>query len=120
VKNLKKITKYFGCFILGIVLTIFLTPILSAVKEFLLGFEVQSMASFPYGHMARLYTNPGFGEQHFTLEVDGKNVWSSGDAAGGDLDEKLIWDKTGRIVSLELDGEKVFSYDAEFKKRIEK
>jgi hypothetical protein len=118
-EKLKKIAGYFICFVLGIIFTILITPVLAIFKEPLFGYEIQSMASFPYGHMARLYTNPGLGNQNFTLEIDGKNVWNSVDAVGGDLDEKLIWDKTGRIISVELAGKKVFSYDAEFKKRIE-
>ncbi len=118
--KLKKIAKYFGCFILGIIFTVFVTPILSSVKDLLFGYEIQSMASFPYGHMARLYTSPGLGDQTFTLEVDGKNVWSSGDATPGDLDEKLIWDKTGRIVTLQLAGKEVLSYNADSNTKIEK
>ena len=100
------------CFVLGIILTLLALPVIAFFKELLFGFEIQSMASFPYYHTARLYTNPGFGDQTFTLEVDGRTVWVSGDAAPGDLDEKLIWDKTGQIVTLELAGKKILSYDA--------
>jgi len=114
--NLKKVSGYLGCFVLGIVFTITTTPVISAVGELLFGFEIQSMASFPYYHMAKLYTSPGLGDQTLTLKVDGNHVWTSGDAAGGDLNEKLIWDKTGHILTLELNGENVLIYDAQNQK----
>jgi hypothetical protein len=126
--RLKKNTNYFGFFVLGVVFTIVVipvvTPVLSTVKEIFWDFEipsqeVQSMASYPYYHMARLYTKPGLGEQAFTLEVDGRIVWVSGAAAGGDLNEKLIWDETGNIVSLELAGKRVVSYNTILKRLIE-
>lgn len=103
---------------LGVILTLLALPIITFFKEFLFGFEIQSMASFPYYHAARLYSRPGLGDQTFTLEVDGKTVWVSGDAAGGDLKEKIIWDETGHIVTLELAGKRVFSYNAKSKTEI--
>jgi hypothetical protein len=106
------------CFVFGVILALLTLPVVTFFKEFLFGFEIQSMASFPYYHMARLYTNPGLGDQTLTLEVDGKSVWTSGDAAGGDLKERLIWDKTGRLLTLELNGESVIVYDAQ-KQKIE-
>lgn len=103
------------CFVLGIFFAFISLPVVNFFEELAtLGthkYEVQSMASYPMSHMARLYTQPGLGEQALTFEVDGRIVWSS-TAMGGDLSEKIIWDKTGHVVSLELAGRKVFTYNA--------
>lgn len=111
--SLPKIFNRGVCFVLGMVLTLLALPIIKFSKEILFGFEIQSMASFPYHHMARLYTNPGLGDQMLTLEVDGKIVWISGDAAPGDLNEQLTWDESGRFVTLKLSGKTIVTYDAQ-------
>jgi len=111
-ESLSKIFNRRFCFVLGIFFTLLTLPVFNFFVElFTTGIpwiEVQSAASC--SHMARLYTRPGLGEQDLSLEVDGRAVWSMC-AMGGDLNEKLTWDKTGNIVSLELGGEKVFSYN---------
>lgn len=106
------------CFVLGIVLTLVTMPVFSFVRRFLTGFEILSVSSFPRTHIAILYSRGGPGEQTFFLEVDGTRVYVSGDAAPGNLHEKLIWDEIGKIVTLELEGQKIFIYDAESKSEI--
>ncbi len=116
-----KISKIFNrpvCFVLGIILTLVTMSVFSFVRRFLTGFEILSVASFPRSHIARLYSRGGPGEQTFFLEVDGKTVYVSGDAAPGNLHEKLLWDETGKIVTLELEGQKLFIYNAESKSEI--
>jgi hypothetical protein len=109
---LRKITSYFGCFILGIIFVFATKPFVQIASDFLIGFEIQSKASFPGDHLATLYTKGGPGDQRYTFEVDGKTVWISGDAPGGNNHDKIFWDETGHIVTLELRGEKVIVYDA--------
>ncbi len=103
----------FLCF--GFILCFVFLLVWKVMSFFIWGFEVQSMASFPYYHDARLYTRPGIGDQTFTLQVDGETVWVSGDAAPGDLKEKLMWDEMGRKVTLEFLGKKVVTYDTKSK-----
>lgn len=112
---LSKKLDHLSFFVLGMIFISASTPVLSFFSDFVFGSEIQSRASFPRYHMARLYSRPGFGDQTFYLEVDGERVYTSGDAAPGNLDEKLYWDAEGKIVVLELAGKKVFSYDTERK-----
>jgi hypothetical protein len=107
-----KFVKPIGAFVLGIVFTVTVAPAFTAVGEFFFGFEIQSAASFPAYHRARLYSRPGLGDQTLTLEVDGSTVWIANDAAGGDLDEKLSWDETGHVLTLEIKGANAVIYDA--------
>jgi len=121
--SLSKIFNRRFCFVLGVFFTFLTLPVINFFAELFTDgipkYEVQSMASYPVSHMARLYTRPGLGEQDLTFEVDGRVVWFRC-AMGGDLGEKIIWDKTGEIVSLELAGEKVFSYNTFWRSEIKK
>lgn len=117
--NNKQYAKYIGSLIAGMILAIIFSPLINFVgqpfvfvKEYLLGFEIHSKASHPYNHRARLYTNPGFGEQDLTLKVNRETVWQT-NAIGGNLNDELIWDKTGHILTLKIMGEAVFVYDAQ-------
>ena len=118
----KNLFKYVGCIgmgtMLGIILTLELMPVVGFIGGFFGGFEIQSMASFPYYHTAKIRTRPGLGDQTLFFEVDGKDVWVSGDAAPGDLNEKIYWDSTGTIVSFELAGKKTFVFNAESKTEV--
>ena len=114
-------TKIFNrpvCFFLGIILTLASIPIISLFKNFFFGFEILSVASFPRYHIARLYSRGGLGDQTFSLEVDGRTIYVSFDMAPGNLHEKLLWDETGEIVTLELAGKKIIAYNAESKSEI--
>jgi hypothetical protein len=62
---------------------------LAVLSWLFLGSEIQSKASFPGYHQARLYSRGGFGDQEFTFWVDGRFVWTSHDAAPGNLHEKI-------------------------------
>ena len=114
-KSSENTTGYLIFLLMGIVLALALMPVSNFIKKLAFGFEIQSMASFPYYHTAKIRTRPGLGDQTLFFEVDGEDVWQSGDAAPGDLEEKIIWDKTGRFVTFELCGKKIFTYDAESK-----
>src|SRR5437773_12292767 len=107
------IIRYFVCFVGGIVFTICVYFVSWIVIFLSWGFEIQSRASFPGHHMARLYSKPGGGDQTYSLVVDGWRVYRSPDAAPGEQKEKLTWNDTGTIVILEYSGEKAFIYDTE-------
>ncbi len=100
------------CVVLGMVLLYLLSFPLAVLSWFFLGSEIQSKASFPSYHLATLYMRGGLGDQTYTFDVDGRTVWISGDAAGGNNYDKIYWGETGHIVTLELRGEKVIVYDA--------
>lgn len=119
-KDIFKKIGYPLCFVLGIVLSFLIAPIFSLVGTFVWGIEVRSAESFPIGHTAKIRTRPGLGDQTLFFEVDGNDVWKSGDAAPGDLNETIIWDKTGRYVTFEISGKTIFIYDVESKTGIEK
>jgi hypothetical protein len=64
-------------------------------------------------HVARLRTIEGGLDVNVILEVDGKHVYGSPDFAAPahvDFQERLVWDRTGKIVLVELAGKRVFGY----------
>jgi hypothetical protein len=111
-EKLKKIGSHLFFIFVGMVLLYLLSYPLAGLSWFFYGSEIQSKASFPSYHLARIYSRPGPGDQQFTFWVDGRLVWNSSDAAPGNLNEKINWDDTGHLVTLELEGEKVLIYDA--------
>lgn len=115
VRDSSSIITHFASFALGIMLVFATSSGLNFFKDLVFGFEVQSLASFPYEHIARVRSRPGMGDQTLFLEVDGQDVWSSGDMPGGDLKEKLSWDAAGKIVSLKIQERSLATYDAESK-----
>lgn len=100
------------CVVLGMILVYVLSFPLAVLSWFIMGSEIQSKASFPRYHLARLYSRAGFGDQTYTFEVDDRTVLISIESPGGDNKEEIIWDETGHIVALELRGEKAVVYDA--------
>jgi hypothetical protein len=115
----KNIVSHLVTFALGLSLAFVMMQVLNFVNEIVFGFEIRSRTSFPMTHMAKLRTRPGGGDQTLFLEVDGKDVWRSGDMPPGDLGEELSWDAAGKIVTLELQEQPFIRYDAESKKIIE-
>jgi hypothetical protein len=77
------------------------------------GMEVRSEASFPRYHMARIYSAPGFGDQHLIFSVDGKWVFRTGDWESGNVEEDIKWDESGHVVTFFASGRKVYTYDTE-------
>jgi hypothetical protein len=65
-------------------------------------------------HSARLVTREGGFDVNLVLEVDGTLVYTSPDFAApakADFQERLIWDRSGRIVVVEVAGERLFAFD---------
>lgn len=85
--KVKKLIIYFICVAMGIILTISVTPVWNFVEELAFGFEIKSVESFPYEHMARIRTRPGGGDQTLFFEIDGKDAWRSPDMMPRDLNE---------------------------------
>jgi hypothetical protein len=77
------------------------------------GVEVHSAASFPMGHMARIYSAPGIGDQQLICIVDGRRVYRTPDWEPGDVHEEIAWDESGKIVTFIASGRKFFRYNTE-------
>jgi hypothetical protein len=110
---------YFSCFILGIIFTVLLIPVLYISNEVLFGTPIQTLYS--KNHSASLRRNFGIIDYSVSVNVDGKEVYSSGDIWGiseRELRLTLIWDKTGRVVALERMGKIVLAYDANNQKEM--
>ena len=75
------------------------------------GVETHSEASFPMGHIARLYSAPGLGDQQLICTVDGWTVYRTGDWEPGNVNEKIEWDQTGTIVKFIASGRTIYIYD---------
>jgi hypothetical protein len=76
----KNIITHFGSFLLGIILTFAMMPILNFFYELAFGFEIQSMVSPNRQYKARLLEK-SFGNRNFILEVNGIKVYVSPDLA---------------------------------------
>ncbi len=85
----------------------------SIVWGHFLGNEIHSHASFPGGHMARVYSAWGVGDQQLIFVVDGRRVYRTADFAPGNLDEKISWDASGKIVTFIALEKKIFTFNTE-------
>jgi hypothetical protein len=86
------------------------------------GRTIQSLESGS-GHNARLLKKYNLADINFKVLVDGQMVYVGPDLVGLPdhlYRETLVWDKTGRVVVLELMGRRVFAYDAQEKRPLEK
>jgi hypothetical protein len=111
-EKLKIVGSHLACVVAGMILVYLLSFPLALLSWFFLGFEIQSKSSFPSYHLATLYTRGGFGDQTYSLDVDGRTVWISPDSPGGDNKEEILWDATGHIVTLKFNGKQAVIYDA--------
>ncbi len=74
---------------------------------------VQTIASPDRRHTAKLIRQSD-SELRFQIEVDGRRVFSSSDFdpdARLKLGETIAWDKTGQILTFEVAGRPLFTYD---------
>jgi len=102
---------YAVTFFLGGLAVIFLWFPVEYMWVILYGMEVRSEASFPRYHMARIYSAPGIGDQSLIFSVDGKRVYRTGDWEPGNVNEDIVWDESGHVVTFYASGRKVFTYD---------
>jgi hypothetical protein len=104
---------YTAAFLLGGILVYFATEPVSMFWAMFFGEEIHSEASFPGGHMARIYSAWGFGDQQLVFIVDGKRVYRTPDFEPGNVHEKIVWDPSGKIVTFIASERRIFTYDTE-------
>lgn len=110
---------YTSCFILGIIFSLVMLSVSYVSYEIFVGTTVQALDS--PNHTATLRRKFGIIDYNLTIDVDGKQVYDSGDIWGiseTQLRATLVWDKTGRVVAYEQMGEIIFAYDAEEERSI--
>ena len=115
--NAKRVVFYFlshsGALVLGGTLVYVAAMPVSIVWGILFGTEIHSQASFPMGHMARIYSAPGMGDQQLIFLVDGRRIYRTPDFEPGNVDEKIAWDPLGKSVTFIASGRKIFTYNTE-------
>ena len=107
------------CFIIGLGLM----PFYGGVSGLLWGKTLRTATSPNGSHSAKLLKKINLADFNFILTVDGQQVYRSGDLAplaDGSYREMLMWDKTGRVVVLELMGKRVFAYDTIARRPLQK
>jgi hypothetical protein len=83
------------------------------------GTTVQEKISPVGSHRAKLVRHDGI-DVNFQVVVDGEKVFRSPDFAPvrDDFREQIVWDATGKVMVLEVAGQRLFGYDAERKRRL--
>jgi hypothetical protein len=114
-KGSRQLHRYAIGFSVGVVATLGLIGVKHVLVFFFVGSPVVCQDSFPRYHTACIYSRFGIGDQAITLEIDSKSVFSSANLPGGDLNERITWDSSGRFVTFHVDGLGAKRYDAEFK-----
>ena len=120
--NKIKTAGYFACLLLGIAFGLLAMPAYRVVTGIFGGRTIQTIWSSS-GHRAILYKQHNLADINFKVGVDGETVYVSSDVMpfpDGMYRETLVWDKTGRVVVLELMGKRVFAYDAIEKRKLDK
>ena len=113
-----KVLAYPACFLLGITLL----PTYGIVSG-LWGRNIQTLESPAGDHRVSLLKKHNLADINFIVKVDGVRVYESPDLMPFPdrlYRETLVWDKTGKIVVLELMGKRVFAYDVVNKRRLGK
>lgn len=106
-----RVIAYPACFLLGMLAL----PTYGVVSGILWGKTIQTVNAPETNHRASLLKKYNLGDINFIVEVDGERVYRSPDYmpfVNGAYRETLVWDRTGRVVVLELMGKRVFAYDA--------
>jgi hypothetical protein len=124
--NLKKSGISVGfamCLTIGIFVGLIANPIYQIVIGIVSGRHIQTLYAPETNRQAILLKKHNLADINFVVKVDGKRVYFSSDYVPYPdhlYRETLVWDKTGRIVVLELMGKRVFAYDAEEQRELEK
>lgn len=108
-----------ACLLLGMITM----PAYRIVSGILWGQNIQTLYSSENGHRASLLKKYNLADINFIVKVDGERVYESPDLMPFPdrmYRETLVWDKTGRIVVLELMGKRVFAYDTRTRRRLQK
>jgi len=116
---MKKITKIL-LFVLGAILIWHLFCFIYIVFFVFPVRTVQTLYSPEGKHKAVLKRMDSF-DLNFTVKVDGKKVYLSPDFAPNkkvDFQERLVWDKTGTVVVLDVTGRRLFGFDVKNQKSL--
>jgi len=109
------ISAYFLWFFVGVVATNGYAVMKDVFSFWFVGEEVACQDSFPRYHKACVVSLFGFGDQNVSLKIDDSTVYQVNDCPGGNLNERIQWDSTGRIVTFHVDALGNKSYDADLK-----
>ena len=87
------------------------------------GRDLQILNSPDRAHQAVLLKKYNLADINFIVKVDGERVYESSDLmpfTDHSYRETLLWDKTGRVVALELMGKRVFAFDTHTNRELKK
>ena len=110
---------YLACFLLGMAVL----PARDVVSGIFWGRDLQILNSPDRAHQAVLLKKYNLADINFIVKVDGERVYESSDLmpfTDHSYRETLLWDKTGRVVALELMGKRVFAFDTHTNRELEK
>lgn len=119
----RKITSYFFVSGASVVLTVTLWFGVQATRFFFFGLPIETVVSRESGNVAVLREHSRIIDYNLSIDVNGRSVYRSGDIQGfspSHLRATLVWDKTGRVVILEMMGKPRFAYDAVTNQQIER
>lgn len=112
--KIAKVTGFLVCLTIGVLIGLIYVPVYKFGTSIWGGRHIQTLVSPNGRHSADLLRKHNLADFNFIVKVDGNRVFESPDLAGFPDNlyrETLVWDKTGRIVVLELMGKRVFAYD---------
>ena len=115
-KKIAKVTGFLICLIIGVLIGLVCVPVYKFGTSICCGRHIQTLVSPNEKHSADLLRKHNLADFNFIVKVDGNRVFESSDLAGFPDNlyrETLVWDKTGRIVVLELMGKRIFAYDTQ-------
>lgn len=114
-KRIAKVTDFLICLTIGVFIGLIAVPFYQIATSLFGGRHIQTLVSPNGKHSAVLLRKHNLVDTNFIVKVDGHRIYESPDLAGFSDNlyrETLVWDKTGRIVVLELMGKRIFAYDA--------
>lgn len=122
-QKLLKLIGFGACLTIGISIGLLFYPFYKVASGIFIGRHLQTLSAPETNHTATLLKKHNLADINFIVKVDGIKVYTSPDYIGFPdhlYRETLVWDKSGKIVLLELMGKRVFGYNAEEKREITK
>ncbi len=111
------------CLTIGIFIGLLSYPFYQIISGITIGRHLETLYAPETNHNATLLKKLNLADINFIVKVDGVKVYTSPDYMGFPdhlYRENLVWDKSGKIVVLELMGKRTFGYNAEEKREITK
>ena len=115
-KIIAKVSGFFICLTIGFSIGLVFVPVYEFGTSIFGERHIQRLVSPNGKHSADLLRKHNLADFNFIVKVDGKKVYESPDLLGFPdklYRETLVWDKTGKIVVMELMGKRVFAYDTQ-------